>query len=70
MHGTHDALVPADASRSLHEEAGADDKTLRLYDGLFHEILNEPEQRQVMAEMLSWMEERLATVESERERSA
>ncbi len=69
MHGTEDALVSPEASRSLHEVAGADDKTLKLYEGLFHEILNEPEQRQVMADMLGWMEERIAAARVAEERA-
>jgi alpha-beta hydrolase superfamily lysophospholipase len=69
MHGTEDALVSAEASRSLHEVAGADDKTLKLYEGLFHEILNEPERREVMADMLGWMEGRMAAADDARERA-
>lgn len=69
MHGTEDALVSAEASRSLYEVAGADDKTLKLYEGLFHEILNEPERREVMADMLGWMEERMAAARVAGERA-
>lgn len=58
MHGTADALVSPDGSRWLHEQAGSRDKTLKLYEGLYHEILNEPEQLDVMADIAGWMEER------------
>jgi alpha-beta hydrolase superfamily lysophospholipase len=39
----------------VHERAGSTDKTLRLYDGLYHEILNEPEQETVITDLLDWL---------------
>jgi alpha-beta hydrolase superfamily lysophospholipase len=33
--------------------------TLRLWEGLFHEIHNEPEQGQVIQSMIAWMDEQL-----------
>jgi alpha-beta hydrolase superfamily lysophospholipase len=59
MHGAADALVSPDGSRWLYEHAPSSDKTLKLYDGLYHEILNEPEQRQVMADIAGWIEARV-----------
>jgi alpha-beta hydrolase superfamily lysophospholipase len=35
------------------------DKTLKIYDGLYHEIFNEPERDQVFGDMQTWLEERL-----------
>ena len=32
----------------MHANAGSADKTLKVYDGLYHEIFNEPEQEQVL----------------------
>lgn len=58
MHGTADALVSPEGSRWLYEHAGSRDKTLKLYEGLYHEILNEPEQREVMADIAVWMDAR------------
>lgn len=42
-------------SRVLFERIGAKDKTLKLYEGLLHEIFNEPEYPQVMADMEAWL---------------
>ena len=39
--------------------ATSDDKTLKIYDGLYHEIFNEPEQAEVRADLLAWIEQRL-----------
>jgi len=58
MHGTADALANPAGSIALHERAGTSDKTLKLYDGLAHEILNEPEKDRVIADIASWLDAR------------
>jgi alpha-beta hydrolase superfamily lysophospholipase len=59
MHGDADLLTAPSGSVELHARVGSDDKTLKLYPGLFHEIFNEPEQDAVLAEMISWLEAHL-----------
>jgi acylglycerol lipase len=59
MHGDGDSLVPVSASRMVHDTAGSADKTLKVYPGLYHEILNEPEQAQVLDELVAWLEHRI-----------
>ena len=39
----------------LGERIGAADKTVIPYEGLYHEILNEPEQQRVMDDMCAWL---------------
>ncbi len=56
MHGTEDRLVPVEASRLIHDRVGSADKTLKLYEGLFHEIFNEPEKRQVHDDLVAWLD--------------
>ncbi|MEA3286542.1 MAG: alpha/beta hydrolase [Candidatus Marinimicrobia bacterium] len=56
MHGTADRLADMSGSKMLYENVASEDKTLKLYDGLYHEILNEPEQDQVIADMLNWLD--------------
>lgn len=46
-------------SRVLYEQIGSKDKTLRLYEGLLHEIFNEPEHPQVLADMETWLKAHL-----------
>ena len=58
MHGTGDRIVPPAGSKMVAERAGSEDKALRLYEGLYHEILNEPEQREILAEIVAWLDER------------
>lgn len=59
MVGTADTLVPPEASRMVEREAGSADKTLIEYDGLYHEILNEPEQDRVMDDLVGWLDAHL-----------
>jgi alpha-beta hydrolase superfamily lysophospholipase len=59
MHGTEDQLAAPEGSQRLDDRIGAADCTLKLYRGLYHEILNEPEKDQVLGDMLSWIEIRV-----------
>jgi len=59
MLGTADELVPPDAGRMVHERAGSPDKRLIEYEGLYHEILNEPEQERVMDDLVAWLDAHL-----------
>ncbi len=60
MHGTADNIAAYEASEYMHKQVGSADKTLKLYDGLFHEILNEPEQTIIMGDIVAWLDERVA----------
>jgi alpha-beta hydrolase superfamily lysophospholipase len=56
MHGTADRLVPLGPARSVHHAIASKDRTLRYYDGLYHEIFNEPEREQVLADLIHWLD--------------
>ncbi len=43
-------------SKVLYEMISSEDKTLKLYEGLLHEIFNEPEHPMVMADLEEWLE--------------
>lgn len=58
LHGTADRVATAEASQELVRRAKATDKTLRLYPGLYHEVLNEPEREQVLADLIEWLDQR------------
>lgn len=60
MHGTLDALASLEGSERLHAQAASGDKTLTTYEGLYHEILNEPERDQVIADLVEWLDARTA----------
>jgi alpha-beta hydrolase superfamily lysophospholipase len=54
--GTADRLVPPDSSNLVYDLASSHDKTIKHYDGLYHEILNEPEREEVVADTLAWLD--------------
>ena len=59
MHGSADELCDPRGSERLYERAASTDKTLKVYDGLAHEVLNEPERREVVGDITSWLAARL-----------
>ena len=59
MYGTADALCPPWGSVRLAEELGSADVTIRAYEGLYHEILFEPERETVIADLLRWLRAQL-----------
>ena len=55
MAGSASPLGDGPRSQALYDVVGSPDKTLTLYDGLMHEIFNEPEHPRVMADMEAWL---------------
>lgn len=60
MHGTDDQLASVDGSRALEAAAVNAQITAHYYEGLYHEIFNEPEQDEVLADLVSWVDSVLA----------
>ena len=58
MHGAADQLTYPSGSQEFARRVPGS-CTLRLWDGLYHEIHNEPEKEQVIAEMIRWMDNEL-----------
>ncbi len=59
LHGTGDVVTCPQASLAMYERAASDDKTLKLYPGLYHELFSEPEREQVIGDLLAWLEKRI-----------
>ncbi len=59
MYGSSDRLCPPAGSLGLHDCIGAQDRTLKVYDGLYHEIFNEPEQDGVLEDVCAWLRQRM-----------
>jgi alpha-beta hydrolase superfamily lysophospholipase len=57
LHGGLDAIVPPQSTAVLGEVDGVE---RRLLPGLRHEILNEPEGPDIVAQIIDWIEVRLA----------
>lgn len=59
MHGTADTLTLPAGSGVVIENAGSEDKSIIRYEGLYHELLNEPERQKVLDDVVEWVEARL-----------
>ena len=55
LHGSADGLTSPEGSKMLHREISSTDKKLIIYEGLYHEVYNEPEQEDVMADVANWL---------------
>jgi alpha-beta hydrolase superfamily lysophospholipase len=60
LHGTADKATKPEGSQLFYDTAGATDKTLKLYDGHYHDLLNDLDKETVMADVTRWVNERLA----------
>jgi len=59
MHGGDDKITDPIGSQTLYDGVTSPDKTLKYYDGLYHEIFNEPERAEVLIDMFAWISKRL-----------
>lgn len=59
LHGTADRLAAVEDSQRFYQQAQSPDKTLNRYQGLYHEVLNEPEKAQVLTDLTTWLNHRL-----------
>ena len=60
LHGTSDHTTRPDGSQLFFDTASSTDKTLKLYEGHFHDLLNDLGKDQVLADIVSWIDARLA----------
>jgi alpha-beta hydrolase superfamily lysophospholipase len=59
MHGTEDKATKPSGSQHFYEQAGSLDKTLKLYEGHFHDLLNDVGKEVVMADIQNWINARI-----------
>jgi len=59
LHGTADKATRPSGSQAFYDAAGSTDKTLKLYDGGFHDLLNDTDRETVMADITRWVDARL-----------
>lgn len=62
LHGEGDTIVSYKASEILYANITSKDKTLKIYENLYHEILNEDEKDEVIEDISKWLDARTATI--------
>lgn len=55
LHGTADQATKPSGSKRFYETVGSQDKTLKLYDGHYHDLLNDLDKEVVMADIKDWI---------------
>jgi acylglycerol lipase len=56
LHGTSDRATSPHGSERFYETAGSTDKTLRLYEGHYHDLLNDLGKEEVLHEITDWID--------------
>lgn len=59
MHGGDDVITPPHGSEMIYETIGSPDKQIKIYDGLYHEIYNEPERDVVVSDVEVWLDKQV-----------
>jgi alpha-beta hydrolase superfamily lysophospholipase len=59
LHGAADAVTRPSGSQQFFDTAGSADKTLKLYPGHFHDLLNDLDRDLVMSDIGDWLTARL-----------
>ena len=60
IHGTDDKATRPEGSQYFYDHVGSRDKTLKLYKGGYHDLLNDIDKETVMADILAWVNERIS----------
>jgi alpha-beta hydrolase superfamily lysophospholipase len=59
IHGTADTAVKPHGSQRFFDDVASRDKTLKLYDGFLHDPLHDLGREQVMADLVTWVTDRM-----------
>jgi alpha-beta hydrolase superfamily lysophospholipase len=55
LHGTEDKVTKPAGSQLFYDTAGSADKTLKLYEGHAHDLLNDLDREKVMGDIVGWV---------------
>lgn len=64
IHGTEDKATRPAGSQYFYDHAGSSDKTLKLYEGHFHDLLADTDKEVVMGDILAWLDARIPKEEA------
>jgi alpha-beta hydrolase superfamily lysophospholipase len=60
LHGTADKAAKPSGSQIFYDTAGSKDKTLELYEGHYHDLLNDLGREEVLGDIVEWIEARVS----------
>jgi len=66
LHGTADKATRPDGSQQFFDQAGSADKSLKLYDGYYHDLLNDLGREQVFGDIVAWIDARIPATQDAR----
>ena len=64
LHGTADKATNPSGSQFFYDTTGSTDKTLKLYEGHYHDLLNDINKEVVMADINDWIDARVPAIQA------
>jgi alpha-beta hydrolase superfamily lysophospholipase len=62
LHGTEDRAAKLHGSQTFYDAATSADKTLKVYEGAYHDLLNDVGREEVLGDIIAWLVKRLPEV--------
>jgi len=59
MHGSADKITNPKGSQMLYDLASSEDKSIKMLEGFYHEIMREPKKQLFFEAFISWLEKRV-----------
>jgi len=60
LHGTQDKATKPAGSQLFYDTVGSKDKTLKFYEGGFHDLLNDTDKKVVMTDIQNWIDKHIS----------
>jgi len=55
LQGGDDKIIDPGGAQMLYDKAGSKDKSIKIYEKLYHEVFNEPERARVLKDVEMWL---------------
>jgi alpha-beta hydrolase superfamily lysophospholipase len=59
IHGSEDRMADPESAQELYDGISSEDKTIKYYEGFYHEVFNDFGKEQVLADLQAWFEAHL-----------
>lgn len=60
LHGGDDKIISYKSSESFYNSISSKNKEIKIYDNLYHEILNEPNKHIVVNDIIKWLNDKIS----------